>query len=153
MACQLIFRILLLYWSLFFSIFPSRCQAPYGTTYTNTGAHTMSKGIVRSVYLLPVAAFAITHVVPQIFYAGAYATAPLTAETTGAFTVSVRVHVSAPAAVSSSMMLAVTAVGSWPNATAATQVRWQTMATIIFTAPELQALSNDSFIVTKVNQV
>ncbi len=122
-AIQYDFPHFLLYTSLFSLLLP-RGQAPYGTTYTNTGAHTMSKGIVRSVYLLPVAAFAITHVVPQIFYSGAYASAPLTAETTGAFAVSVRVHVNAPAAVSSSMKLAVTAIGSWPNATAATQVRW-----------------------------
>jgi hypothetical protein len=100
-------------------------QAPYGTTFTNTGAHTMSKGIVRSVYLLPVAAVTITHVVPQIFYSGAYASAPLTEATTGDFAVSVRVHISAPANIGSqASMLAVTAIGSWPNATAATQVRF-----------------------------
>ena len=43
--------------------------APYGTTFAN-GAHTFSKGIVRSVYLLPVNQIAIEHVVPQIFYTG-----------------------------------------------------------------------------------
>ena len=79
---------------------------------------------MRSVYLLPVAAFTITHIVPQIFYSGAYAAAPLTEATTGDFAVSVRVHISAPANIGSqSSMLAVTATGSWPNATATTQVR------------------------------
>lgn len=43
--------------------------APYGSTFAG-GAHTFSKGIVRSVYLVPVNQIAIEHVVPQIFYSG-----------------------------------------------------------------------------------
>ena len=73
-----------------------RDWAFYSDTFTNGQSHTFSKGIVRSVYLAPVAAIAITHVVPLIFYMGAYPTAPLVPATTGAFQVRVRVLLRAP---------------------------------------------------------
>ena len=43
--------------------------APYSTT-SQGGAATFSKGIWKSVYVAEVAAAAITHIVPQIFYKG-----------------------------------------------------------------------------------
>ena len=40
--------------------------APYATTTLSDGRHTFSKGLVKSVYLLPVSLTAVAHVVPPI---------------------------------------------------------------------------------------
>jgi beta-mannosidase len=81
---------------------------------------SFSKGIWRSVYTVAVAAraAAITHLVPQVYYDGAFPTSPLTDATHGGFTVKVRVHLWAPAAVSGSVAVA----GAWPGAAAAQAV-------------------------------
>jgi beta-galactosidase/beta-glucuronidase len=69
--------------------------APYTNTFQGS-AHTFSKGIWKSVYIVTVQSAAVTHVVPQIFYQGAYPTAPLTEGTHGGFSVDVNVHLWAP---------------------------------------------------------
>ena len=90
--------------------FSSLQWAPYAASYqkTATGATTFSKGISKSVDLVsvPVGGAAITHVVPQSFYNGAYPTAPLTDATHGGFTLKVRLHMWAPAAVSGMVTVA-----------------------------------------------
>jgi len=99
--------------------------APYSDTYT-TGwgasgpqqTRTFSKGIWRSVYLVTVQSAGITHLVPQVFYNGAFPTAPLTDATNGGFTVSVRVHLWAPAPVSGVLSIA----GAWQGARATAPV-------------------------------
>lgn len=76
--------------------------APYTTTNDGTEQRrpTFSRGLVGHVYLARVAAAsaAIEHVVPHVFYRGAYPTAPLADGAFGAFEVRVRAHFSAAAA-------------------------------------------------------
>ena len=72
--------------------------APYSNS-EQGGAQTFSFGIWKSVYLARIAqktGAAITHVVPQIFYAGPYPTSPLADGAHGGFTVDVRVHLTVP---------------------------------------------------------
>ena len=62
------------------------------------------------MYLLPISqSVTIDHVVPLVFYTGAYAIAPLTDASAGPWTVSVRVFMSAVAAASGTL----TVSGSW----------------------------------------
>jgi beta-mannosidase len=72
--------------------------APYTSTYNSRKAHTMSKGIWKSIYLVgvPDGEAALEHLQPQIYYNGSYPTAPLTDSTAGAWTVVARVHLFAP---------------------------------------------------------
>jgi beta-galactosidase/beta-glucuronidase len=65
--------------------------APYTTT-EQGGAATFSKGIWKNVYITTVEAAAIVHVVPQIFYTGAYPATPLKDGSFSDFNVSVRLH-------------------------------------------------------------
>lgn len=83
--------------------------APYSTTFTAQGDHTFSKGIVRSVYLVPVQAVALAHVVPRIYYTGGYEQTPLVGRQAAPFSVQVDVilYSSAPTSVS------ITALGAW----------------------------------------
>jgi beta-mannosidase len=88
--------------------------APYSVTRGPSGAvgdaATFTKGIVKSVSLVPVAAAAITHVVPLVYYnIVTYPTEPLNDTTHTGFTVKVRLHMWAPAAVSGT----VSAAGAW----------------------------------------
>jgi len=87
--------------------------APYTATYNSAGAHTMSKGIARSVYLAGVGAAAVEHLQPRIFYSGAYPTASLSDAVAGPWEVAARVHLRAPAG-GASGTLAV--AGSWGGA-------------------------------------
>jgi beta-galactosidase/beta-glucuronidase len=89
------------------------------STYNSKRAHTMSKGIVRSVYLAGVGAAAIEHLQTRVFYRGAYPTAPLPDATAGPWELVARVHLRAPAA-GASGTLAV--AGSWGGAGNSTQV-------------------------------
>jgi len=72
--------------------------APYTATYNDQKAHTMSKGIWKSVYLVgvPDGEAALQHLQPRIYYNGSYPSAPLTDSTAGAWTVVARVHLVAP---------------------------------------------------------
>ena len=74
----------------------------------------------KSVYLagVPVGGAAITHMVPLTTYNGAYPTAPLTDATHAGFTLKVRAHMWAPAAVSGSVVVQ----GSWGGASSPTPV-------------------------------
>eukprot|EP00117_Sycon_ciliatum_P047416 scpid83310/ scgid33866/ Probable beta-mannosidase A; Mannanase A len=73
--------------------------APYSMS-SGPGYHTFSRGIWRSVYLVTVAAgsVAIEHIVPQIFYTGAYPTEPLVAHEHADFKVDVTVLFNVPRA-------------------------------------------------------
>ena len=82
--------------------------APYTNTQSN-GIQSFTKGIWKSVYTVQVANVAITAVVPQISYAGAYPTTPLVDGAHGGFDVLLRVHIWAPKATS----VDVSAVGAW----------------------------------------
>jgi hypothetical protein len=97
-------------------------RAPYAAGFqkTSTGSSTFSKGMWKSVYLsaVPNGGAAITQLVPLTYYNGAYPTAPLTDATHAGFTLKVRAHMWAPAAVSGS----VTVAGSWGGASSPTPV-------------------------------
>jgi hypothetical protein len=71
--------------------------APYTRT-AQDGIPTFSYGIWKSVYTVQVASAAVTHVVPQISYLGAYPVAPLVDGAHGGFSVDVRVYLWAPEA-------------------------------------------------------
>lgn len=79
------------------------------STYNSVGAHTFSKGIVRSVYLVAVGAAAVEHLQTRIFYAGSYPTAPLTDASAGPWNVVARVHLLAPAPASGTVQVR----GAW----------------------------------------
>ena len=74
--------------------------APYSSTFNDQKAHTMSKGIWKSIYLvgIPDGEAALQHLQPRIYYNGSYPVAPLTDSTAGAWTIVARVHLVAPAA-------------------------------------------------------
>ena len=71
----------------------------------------MSKGIVKSIYLVgvPDGEAALQHLQPRIYYNGSYPTSPLSDSTAGAWTVVARVHLVAPEASHGT----VTVIGSW----------------------------------------
>lgn len=89
-----------------------------------SGGRTFSKGVVRSVSLVPVASVAISQIVPLITYAGAYPTEPLTPGGTapGPFNVTVRVRLAAAAAAATAVT--VSASGSWGAAASVPAVVW-----------------------------
>jgi beta-mannosidase len=66
--------------------------APYGTTFSLDGSHTMTKGIHKSVYLVPITFAALTGLVPQIVYTGVYPSVPLSDGAAQPFNVSVTLH-------------------------------------------------------------
>ena len=68
---------------------------------STVGQRTLTKGILRSAYLVRVDSAAVSHVVPLVYYNGSYPTAPLDAggADAGPWTVAVAVHLVAPAAV------------------------------------------------------
>ena len=70
--------------------------APYSATSFIDGTRTFSKGIIKSVYLVPVQTAALASVVPQMFYTGPYPREPLSDETASPFNVSVKVHFLCP---------------------------------------------------------
>ena len=99
--------------------------APYSDTYSmGWGAsgpqstRSFTKGIWRSVYLVTVSSAAITYLVPQVFYDGAFPTAPISDAANGGFTVKVRVHMWAPKATSGTLTVA----GAWAGALASAPV-------------------------------
>ena len=89
--------------------------APYTSTYNSKGAHTFSKGIVRSAYLIAVGAAAVEHLQTRIFYEGDYPTAPLTDASAGPWTVVTRVHLRAPAAAAGTVSVR----GAWGGSASA----------------------------------
>ena len=62
----------------------------------NNGARTFTRGIWKSVYLSQTTSAAVMHVVPHVFYKGAYPAAPLTDGSHGDFEVDVKIFFSAP---------------------------------------------------------
>lgn len=84
--------------------------APYTQT-SQEGAATFTKGIWKSVYVVKVESAAISHLVPHVFYKGAYPTTPLRDGHHGGFEVVVRVHLYAPREISGNL----TVRGSWES--------------------------------------
>ena len=81
----------------------------------------MTRGVVRSVYLVSAPTLAITHVVPLVFYNGPYPTAPLVDAVAGPWNVSVRVHIASAAAPGGAATIGTLSVsGAWPGAEPAT---------------------------------
>eukprot|EP01050_Picozoa_sp_SAG11_P014087 SAG11_NODE_1701_length_4423_cov_2.759713_2_plen_717_part_00 len=86
--------------------------APYSNTFQAGGTPpgrpmpTFSFGIVKSVYLAPVARVAITDLVPHVFYRGSHPTTILTPSTQGDFEVHVTVHVWAASAAETELVVA-----------------------------------------------
>jgi len=91
--------------------------APYTNTWSSTGTLTFSKGIWKSIYLVATGSAFLTYVVPQVWYRGAYPTAPLPDAANGPWEVAVTVHFSTPAATSGQLRV----VGSWAADAAVTQ--------------------------------
>jgi beta-mannosidase len=84
--------------------------APYSLTTAPAQpgtARVFSRGIWKSVYLVTAAAAFVTHVVPHVFYTGAFPTQALTDADFAPFTLSVRTHFSAPAAAKGTLTLSV----------------------------------------------
>ena len=75
----------------------------YSSTTNPSGSATFSKGIWKSVYLVPVSTTAIQHVVPLVYYTGGYPTAPLTDATAGPWTVVVTTYFVSSGAVSGTL--------------------------------------------------
>ena len=79
----------------------ARAQAPYTGTVLSNGneqSRTFTKGIWKSVYLVPAPVLALAQLVAQPSYTGAYPTAPLTDATAAPFSVLVTAHFWAPRA-------------------------------------------------------
>ena len=87
--------------------------APYSQT-SQGGAATFSKGIWKSVSLVQVGSAAMVHVVPHVFYEGAYPTAPLQDGAHAPFKVMVRVVMWAPAATRGTIHVS----GAWDSSAA-----------------------------------
>ena len=92
---------------------PEQDWAPYTDTRTTTNAGTFTKGIWKSVYLLPVpSGVIIEHVVPHVFYQGPYPTSPLTDSDAGPWLVNVRTYLRTEA-VTAAVAGTLSVVGSW----------------------------------------
>jgi beta-galactosidase/beta-glucuronidase len=89
--------------------------APYSNTFTVNGTHTFTKGIVRSVYLLPIANVAITYIVPQVFYLGARPTSPLSSSDAATFRLQVRVHLHVSGVMKNPVQVSITGEGPGGN--------------------------------------
>lgn len=76
---------------------------------TPKGIRTLSKGVWKSIYVASVATSALTNVKTQVFYTGAYPTAPLTDASAGPWRVDVTAYLSSPNGASGSL----TVVGAW----------------------------------------
>ena len=84
--------------------------APYTPSeLQNSGAQTFTRGIWKSVYLAQTTSAAIMHVVPHVFYRGAFPAAPLTDKSHGDFEVAVKVYFEAPRALAGRL----TVTGAW----------------------------------------
>lgn len=96
--------------------------APYTSTYNDQKAHTMSKGIWKSIYLvgIPAGEAALEHLQPRVTYNGPYPGSLLTDDTAGGWTVAALVHLVAPSGGKGT----VTVSGSW-GTTAHKQVELQ----------------------------
>jgi hypothetical protein len=73
----------------------------------NEQSRAFSKGIFKSVYLVPASTIAITDVKPLVYYSGAYPSEPLTEATAAPFTVVATVYFWAPAALAAGAALTV----------------------------------------------
>eukprot|EP01126_Amoeba_proteus_P030934 TRINITY_DN3046_c0_g2_i4.p1 TRINITY_DN3046_c0_g2~~TRINITY_DN3046_c0_g2_i4.p1 ORF type:complete len:906 (+),score=164.89 TRINITY_DN3046_c0_g2_i4:153-2870(+) len=82
--------------------------APYSNTYDAHGAHTLSYGIWKSVYLVSVSSVGIVNVVPEIFWMGDYPTSIIT-DSTNKFSVNVTVFLVSPLPVSGTLQV----LGEW----------------------------------------
>ena len=85
----------------------------YSNTMTPGGLPTLSFGISRSVYLVPVAGAALTAFTPLIYYTGDYPTSPLNDSTAAGWVVNVTAYFSGGGVGASGL---VTAVGGWQGA-------------------------------------
>jgi beta-galactosidase/beta-glucuronidase len=86
--------------------------APYTTAKDSQGLAVLSKGIWKDVYLVQIVQAAITHVVPQVIYNGAYPTTRLT-DGDAPFLVKVEVHVTAANSTAASGSTTIRVSGSW----------------------------------------
>lgn len=99
----------------------------------------MLTGIWKSVYLavLHPEEAAVMHLVPQVFYNGAYPSQPLTSQTTGDFEVRTRVHLwTPPSSAGSRIKLSIN--GSWgaQNTTTITAQPGDSNVTLVLAAPK-----------------
>ena len=91
--------------------------APWSHPNDSAGAPTFSKGIVGSVYILPVSTgVVIRHLVPLVHYKGMHPTTPLVDDTHAGFTVAVAVHVDVTTPVAGTLRVH----GSWSDSAVAT---------------------------------
>ena len=89
------------------------CNASYPHVDVHRPSQVFTKGIWKSVYLLPVSSTAIDHVTPLIFYGGTYPTAPLTDGAAGPWVVSTRVFFTTPAGSGGDVSGSLTVTGGW----------------------------------------
>lgn len=76
----------------------------------------MTRGIVKSVYLVAAPTVALAYVSPLVFYNGSYPTSPLNDSTAGPWTVSVRVHARNARASGPPVTGVLVVSGGWPGA-------------------------------------
>ena len=109
--------------------------APYTSTYNDKGAHTMSKGVWKSVYLLGIGKgeAALEHLQPRIYYNGSFPVAPLDDSSAGGWTVEVRVHLVSAGAASGTVEVS----GQWGDSasTPASLVAGDNIVTVSLTVP------------------
>jgi beta-mannosidase len=101
--------------------------APYGTTFAPGGSHTFSKGLVKSVYLVPLPGpgALVTHIVPRVTYTGPYPTSPLADGAADPFNVTVDVVLVARQAGTGTL----TVTGGWaPASPVVVPVSWSSAA-------------------------
>ena len=120
---------------------PSGAGYIWNTTTAGQGAdgptptRTLTSGLWKSAYLATVSSAAITHVVPHVFYLGAFPVAPLSDADNGGFSVAVRVHMWAPAGGAAGTL---SVSGAWPGAQATAPVSvgaGESNVTVMLAAP------------------
>ena len=109
--------------------------APYTSTYNDKGAHTMSKGVWKSVYLVGIGKgeAALEHLQPRVYYNGSFPLAPLDDSSAGGWTVEARVHLVSPGAASGTVEVS----GQWGGSasTPASLVAGDNIVTVSLTVP------------------
>jgi len=81
----------------------------YSNRFSTGGSATFSKGIWKSVSLVPATTTTLTHIVPHVYYRGAYPTAPLSDSSAGPWQVVTTVFFTSPVATTGTL----TVSGTW----------------------------------------
>ena len=129
--------------------------APYTTAKDSQGLAVFTKGIWKDVYLVAVVQAAITHVVPQVIYTGAYPTTRLV-DGMAPFLVKVEVHVSVPNTTVTAASTTVQVSGSWgsriTNSTVATLPEGDSVVVLWLMASSVNLWVRESHMITSLKK-